>query len=192
MIQRILIIDNQDSFVFNLAEEFSLQHCQVDVFRDYWPLAEALDFIRSQAVGALVFSPGPGSPDQAKLCHQLLDEIELKMPVLGVCLGHQVIVEHFGGKVVRCPELVHGRSSVLHHLNRGIFKGLPETLTIGRYHSLAAESLGDYLDAVAFSNNIVMAIQHRDRPLFGVQFHPESVLTPMGSQLIENFLKEVR
>lgn len=185
---KILLIDNEDSFVYNLADEFSRQNCHVDVYRNTWPLEEALAYIAQEKPDALVFSPGPGHPREAVLCHSLFDHAPDDLPILGVCLGLQCMVEHFGGQVSRCPELCHGKASAITHTNQGLFKGLPQPMQVARYHSLAAEKLGPDLLATAHCGDIIMAAQHKTRPVYAVQFHPESVLTPEGSQIITNFI----
>ncbi|MDO8953840.1 MAG: aminodeoxychorismate/anthranilate synthase component II [Gammaproteobacteria bacterium] len=189
--KKIVLIDNEDSFVYNLADEFSRQQYQVEVFRNNWPLAEALAYIATEKPDALVFSPGPGHPREALLCHSLLDQAPENLPILGVCLGLQCMVEHFDGIVSRCPEICHGKASVISHNNEGLFKGLPQPMQVARYHSLAAEILGPDLEATAHCGDIIMAVQHKTRPLYAVQFHPESVLSPEGSQLIRNFISLV-
>lgn len=187
----ITLIDQEDSFVFNLADELAKQNCDVDVFRSTVTLSQAISRIHDTQAQALVFSPGPGSPKDARLCHALLDKIPANLPVLGVCLGHQCIVEHFGGHVGRSPKPVHGKSAMIHHDQQGLFKNLSPQIAVGRYHSLCALELPKVLRATAFCDDLVMAVQHQTRPIFGVQFHPESVLTQDGSQIIKNFLDKV-
>jgi len=175
----ILLIDNYDSFTHNLAHLFGELGADVVVRRNDAPDLERLRPSR------LVVSPGPGRPPQRVVA--LLRET--RVPTLGVCLGHQAIVEAFGGEIGRARELVHGKPCTVRHDGRGLFAGLPDELEVGRYHSLAAATVPDVLEISATSNDgEVMAVRHRDLPIDGVQFHPESVLTPQGRELAQNFL----
>ena len=187
--KRILLIDHYDSFVYNLKDELAMQDVSVDVYRSSWRLAEALQYIHRQQPAAIVLSPGPGAPSEATLYGELLQQAPLSLPILGVCLGHQAIVEFFGGKVGPSGVIMHGKSSLVTHDNSSIFAGLPNPLPVGRYHSLAANTVPDCLRVTAVCDNIVMAVQHKTRPIVGVQFHPESVLTPHGPQLVKHFLE---
>jgi para-aminobenzoate synthetase component 2 len=193
----LLVLDNYDSFTFNLVQylgELAATH----------PLAADLKVVRNDALGlaeiralapaAILISPGPGDPDQAGVCLEVLRELGPTVPILGVCLGHQCLAQVFGGRVVRAGELMHGKTSPVHHSGQGVFAGLPEPLTATRYHSLIAEreSLPDCLEITAWlEDGTIMGLRHRDHPhLQGVQFHPESVLTESGHQLLANFLRE--
>jgi para-aminobenzoate synthetase component 2 len=153
-----------------------------------------LEQIRALAPQAILISPGPGDPDQSGVCLDVLRELGPRVPILGVCLGHQCLAQVFGGKVVRAAELMHGKTSPVHHSGQGVFAGLPEPLTATRYHSLIAEreSLPDCLEITAWlDDGTIMGLRHRDYPhLQGVQFHPESVLTQSGHELLANFLRE--
>jgi para-aminobenzoate synthetase component II len=193
----LLVLDNYDSFTFNLVQylgELAADHplaAEVRVERN-----DALDLeqIRALAPAAILISPGPGDPDQAGVCQEVLRELGPTVPVLGVCLGHQCLAQVFGGRVVRAGELMHGKTSPVHHRGAGVFEGLPEPLTATRYHSLIAErdSLPDCLEITAWlEDGTIMGLQHREhRHLQGVQFHPESVLTQAGHQLLANFLRQ--
>jgi anthranilate synthase/aminodeoxychorismate synthase-like glutamine amidotransferase len=175
----ILLIDNYDSFTHNLAHLFGELGADVVVRRN-----DAPDLERLQP-SALVVSPGPGRPPPRVVA--LLRET--RVPTLGVCLGHQAIVEAFGGEIGTARELVHGKSCTVRHDGRGLFAGLPQEIEVGRYHSLAATSIPDVLEVSATSDDgEVMAVRHRELPIEGVQFHPESVLTPLGRELARNFL----
>jgi anthranilate synthase component 2 len=189
MAKQILLIDNEDSFVYNLADEFARQGCEVAVYRSNWSLTDALAYIAEEKPDALVFSPGPGHPSEATLCNALFMQAPKSLPIFGVCLGHQAMIEHFGGEVTRCPELMHGKASMITHDNQGLFANLPQPMQVARYHSLAGSKIPNELKVTARCGEIVMAVQHNSRPIYGVQFHPESVLTPEGSQLINNFIK---
>jgi anthranilate synthase/aminodeoxychorismate synthase-like glutamine amidotransferase len=175
----ILLVDNYDSFTHNLAHLFGELGADVVVRRNDAPDLERLQPER------LVVSPGPGRPSERIV--SLLRQT--RIPTLGVCLGHQAIVEAFGGEIGPARELVHGKSCVVRHDGRGIFTGLPDELEVGRYHSLAAATIPAALEVSATSDDgEVMAVRHRGLPIDGVQFHPESVLTPLGSALARNFL----
>jgi len=193
----LLVLDNYDSFTFNLVQylgELAAEHpiaAEVRVERnDALTLVE----IRALAPDAILISPGPGDPDQSGVCLEVLRELSPTVPTLGVCLGHQSIAQVFGGRVVRAKELMHGKTSPVLHEGQGVFAGLPNPLTATRYHSLIAErdSLPDCLEITAWlEDGTIMGLRHRDHPhLQGVQFHPESVLTQNGHQLLANFLRE--
>lgn len=191
----LLVLDNYDSFTFNLVQylgELAIDYpiaLNVRVERN-----DALNLAQIKALNpaAILISPGPGTPDQAGICPQVIAELGPRLPLLGVCLGHQAIAQVFGGKVVRAPELMHGKTSAVRHGGQGVFAGLPNPLTATRYHSLIAEreSLPDCLEVTAWlEDGMVMGLRHRSYPLLqGVQFHPESVLTEAGHQLLANFL----
>jgi anthranilate synthase/aminodeoxychorismate synthase-like glutamine amidotransferase len=182
----MLLIDNYDSFTYNLAHLFAELGAEVDVRRN-----DAIDADEAERLGPshLVISPGPGLPADAGETSEIIRRLALRTPTLGVCLGHQAIVEVFGGEVGRAKTLVHGKASVVTHDGRGLFDGLPDDFLAGRYHSLAATSIPDELEISARSDDEVMAVRHRELRVDGVQFHPESVLTPIGPQLARNFLE---
>ncbi len=193
----LLVIDNYDSFTFNLVQylgELADAHplaADVRVERnDALSLAE----IRRLAPQAVLISPGPGDPDQAGVCLEVLRELGPDLPILGVCLGHQCLGQVFGGQVVRARELMHGKTSAVHHSGVGVFEGLPEPLTATRYHSLIVDrpSLPEALEVTAWlEDGTIMGLRHRQWPhLQGVQFHPESVLTESGHALLANFLSQ--
>lgn len=185
----LLLIDNYDSFVFNLARYFERLGCGTQVVRNDRVDVEAVRRLRPEAV---VLSPGPCAPEQAGCSLEIVRELHRELPILGVCLGHQAIAAALGGSVVRAPQPVHGRSSPVFHGGTGIFAGLPSPLACGRYHSLVVEeaSLPAELAATAHTaDGVVMAIEHRELPVVGLQFHPESILTESGYALLEAFLK---
>jgi len=193
----LLVLDNYDSFTFNLVQylgELAAEHPIVAEVRVERNDALSLAEIRALAPDAILISPGPGDPDQSGVCLEVLRELSPTIPTLGVCLGHQSIAQVFGGKVVRANELMHGKTSPVLHEGQGVFAGLPNPLTATRYHSLIAErdSLPDCLEITAWlEDGTIMGLRHRDHPhLQGVQFHPESVLTQNGHQLLANFLHE--
>ncbi len=186
----ILLIDNYDSFVHNLARYFARLGQETRVVRN-----DAVDVaaIARLAPAAIVLSPGPCTPTEAGCSLAVVRAFADKVPILGVCLGHQTIGAALGGKVVRASEPMHGRASEIEHDGRGIFAGLPNPLTVGRYHSLVVEeaSLPSELVVTArTTDGTIMAIAHRHRPVFGVQFHPESILTECGYELLAGFLRE--
>ncbi len=185
---RLLLIDNYDSFTYNLVQAFLILGAEVDVRRnDAVTVAEAL----ASAPTHVCISPGPGTPYDAGVSMEMIRAFAGIVPVFGVCLGHQSIVEVFGGKVVRAGRLMHGKTSTITHDGRGLFEGLPNPCEIGRYHSLIAqpESLPAHLQVTAqTAQGEIMGVRHRELRIEGVQFHPESVLTPDGPRLMQNFL----
>ena len=185
----ILLIDNYDSFTYNLAHLFGELGADVAVRRnDHISPDEAERLSPSH----LVVSPGPGRPEEAGATPNIVERLSVRVPTLGVCLGHQAIVQAFGGEVGQAQQLVHGKATTVEHDGRGIFSGLPESFLAGRYHSLAATSVPDCFEISARApDGEVMAVRHRELPLDGVQFHPESVLTPHGRDIARNFLEGV-
>lgn len=188
MTKKIFLIDNYDSFVYKLGDEFARFGCQVDAYRANLSITAALEYIQREKPDLLVMSPGPGSPGEATLCMELLAQAPSMLPIFGVCLGHQCIIEYFGGKVVPCGVVAHGKASMVNHKQQRLLKGLPNPLQVGRYHSLTGVNIPETLIVDAYCQDLVMAVSHVSRPIYGVQFHPESVLTPNGSGLIENML----
>jgi anthranilate synthase/aminodeoxychorismate synthase-like glutamine amidotransferase len=186
---RMLLIDNYDSFTYNLVQAFAALGAEVLVHRnDAIGVDEALQLEPTH----LVISPGPGRPADAGISLDMIAAFAERIPVLGVCLGHQCLVSHFGGDIVRAKRLMHGKTSMASHDGKTIFDGLSQPLEVGRYHSLCAEheSLPEVLELTAETNRgEIMGVRHKTLPLEGVQFHPESVLTPEGDQLMANFLR---
>jgi anthranilate synthase component 2 len=186
----ILLIDNYDSFTYNLAHLFGALGCEVKVVRND---AIDADMAAELAPGHLVISPGPGRPGDAGAAVEIVKRLGQRVPTLGVCLGHQAVVEAFGGEIGPARQLVHGKASPVRHDGRGIFAGLPAEFEAGRYHSLAATKVPSELEVSATGpDGEVMAVRHHDLPVDGVQFHPESVLTPVGPALAKNFLEADR
>lgn len=185
---RLLLIDNYDSFTYNLVQAFMMLGAEVDVHRnDAITVEQALALQPTH----VCISPGPGAPQEAGISIDAIRAFAGKVPVFGVCLGHQAITEAFGGKVVRAPRQMHGKTSPIDHDGAGLFEGMPNPCTVGRYHSLIAapESLPAELYVTArTAEGEIMGLRHRDLRVEGVQFHPESVLTPEGPQLMANFL----
>ena len=186
---RMLLIDNYDSFTYNLVQAFAAQGAEVLVYRND---ALTVDAALRLEPTHLVISPGPGRPEDAGVSLDMIGAFAGRVPVLGVCLGHQSLVQHFGGDIVRAGRLMHGKTSLAKHDGQTIFAGLSQPAEVGRYHSLCAEqgSLPDELEVTAETDRgEIMGVRHRELPLEGVQFHPESVLTPEGDRLMENFLR---
>jgi anthranilate synthase/aminodeoxychorismate synthase-like glutamine amidotransferase len=184
----ILLLDNYDSFTYNLAQYLGELGCQVEVHRND---RISVEQIAQRKPERIVISPGPCTPQEAGICVELIQKLAGKIPILGVCLGHQAIGAAFGGKIIRAPKLFHGKTSQIRHDGSGVFRGLPNPFTATRYHSLIVErkSLPAELQVTAETDDdIIMGMQHRQYPLMGVQFHPESVLTDSGKQLLKNFL----
>ncbi len=186
---KILFIDNFDSFTYNLVDEFAKRDCLTKVYRSDTPLEVLIEASAGFSPDLLVLSPGPGNPDTAGVTLAAIDYFKDKLCILGVCLGHQAIVQYFGGTISHAPEIMHGKPSRITHDGSGVFEGLENPLQAGRYHSLCATTLPDCLEEVADFEGIVMGIKHKELPVYGVQFHPESILTPTGGKVIENILK---
>ena len=185
----ILMIDNYDSFTYNLVQYLGELGAQIEVRRNDQTTLEEIERMSPERI---VISPGPKTPNEAGLCLELIKKFAGRLPILGVCLGHQAIGQAFGGKVVRAPQIMHGKTSDVHHDGKTIFAGLPNPLPATRYHSLIVEraSLPTCLAISATSpDGLIMALRHKELRVEGVQFHPESVLTAVGKQLLANFLK---
>ncbi|HXQ62908.1 MAG TPA: aminodeoxychorismate/anthranilate synthase component II [Acidimicrobiales bacterium] len=192
MAVRVLLIDNYDSFTYNLVQELGELGAEPVVFRN-----DAIDVagIRAEAPDAVIISPGPGRPESGGVSLAVVTELGGEIPLLGVCLGHQCIGQAFGGRVVGAPELMHGKTSAIFHTGTGVFTDLPNPFEATRYHSLVLEreSLPDVLEVTAeTADGVVMGLRHRDLAIEGVQFHPESILTPTGPALLTNFLGAAR
>jgi anthranilate synthase/aminodeoxychorismate synthase-like glutamine amidotransferase len=182
----VLLIDNYDSFTFNLYQALGELGATVNV--RYNDQVRAEDLERATAI---VISPGPGNPDSAGQTLEIIRGQHGRLPMLGVCLGHQAIGQAFGGKVIRAPRLMHGKTSRIYHDGRGLYEGLPNPFEVGRYHSLIVDeaSLPAELEITSYTNEgEIMGVRHRELPIEGVQFHPESILTPQGPRLLQNFL----
>ena len=188
MTTRVLVIDNYDSFVYNLVQELGELGADPVVHRN-----DAIDVagIRAAAPDLILISPGPGRPEDAGVSMAVIEELAGVIPILGVCLGHQAIGQVFGGEVVRAPSLMHGKTSAIHHDGRGVFVGLPDPFTATRYHSLVVEpsTVPAELEVTArTADGVIKGLRHRSLAVEGVQFHPESLLTPEGPSLLANFL----
>jgi anthranilate synthase component 2 len=183
----LLIIDNYDSFTYNLYQFIAELEEDVRVFKND---QISLKQIEEMSPTGIILSPGPGRPEESGICLSVIETFKEKIPILGVCLGHQAIGIAFGSRVNRAPQIVHGKDSLIFHSRKHLFKGLPLPFKAGRYHSLIVDFLPDHfiLDAET-PEGLIMGMHHREFPLFGVQFHPESVLTPEGKLIIQNFLE---
>ncbi|HTT86301.1 MAG TPA: aminodeoxychorismate/anthranilate synthase component II [Acidimicrobiales bacterium] len=188
---RVLIVDNYDSFTYNLVQELGEIGAEPVVFRN-----DAIDIngIRAQHVDGIIISPGPGRPEDGGVSMAVVEAFAGEVPVLGVCLGHQCIGQVYGGRVGPAPELMHGKTSAVHHDGQGLFAGLPNPFEATRYHSLVVErdSVPDVLEVSAeTADGVVMGLRHRRLAVEGVQFHPESILTPTGPRLLGRFLQSL-
>jgi para-aminobenzoate synthetase component 2 len=186
MTARVLVVDNYDSFVFNLVQYLAQLGAEVEVRRN-----DEVDARDADAYDGVLLSPGPGTPEKAGVCVEMVQHCAGRTPLLGVCLGHQAIAVAYGGTVDRAPELLHGKTSQVHHEGAGLLKGQPDPFTATRYHSLAVDpsSLPAELEVTARTDSgVIMAMRHRDHALEGVQFHPESVLTEGGHLMLANWL----
>ena len=186
---KLLVIDNYDSFTYNLVQYFSELGAEVTVKRND---EISIEQIRELGPDRICISPGPGRPENAGICPEVIRELGPEIPILGVCLGHQCIAQVFGAEIVRAEKLMHGKTSAIKHSNKGIFAGTAQPLEATRYHSLVVrrDSVPDSIEITANSDDgEIMGLQHREFPLHGVQFHPESILTAEGKKLLANFLR---
>ncbi len=185
----ILVVDNYDSFVFNLAQYLQQLGAEVTVVRN-----DEVDLGSVSNYDGVLLSPGPGTPADSGVCPQIISEFGATLPILGVCLGHQAIAEVYGGVVDRAPELLHGKTSTVVHDGAGVFRGIPSPFTATRYHSLAVlpDTVPDVLEVTATTqeSGVIMGLRHREFPVEGVQFHPESVMTEHGHRLLANWLDQ--
>jgi len=188
--RKVLFIDNFDSFTYNLVDDFCKRNCDAKVYRADTELEDLKQVVDEFKPDLLVISPGPGTPDTAGVSLSVVDYFKGKVPIFGVCLGHQVIAQYFGGKISHAPAPMHGKPSRITHNSKGIFAEIENPLQAGRYHSLCCyiQELPECLEQTAEFEGIVMAVEHKELPIFGVQFHPESILTPAGGKIIENIL----
>ena len=188
----ILLIDNYDSFSYNLFQLIGQVNSDIQVFRNDKITIDEINDLNPEAI---ILSPGPGKPENAGICIDLVKEFHNKIPILGVCLGHQAICAAFGGEISHAKRLMHGKSSDISLDYDFIFKGLPTQINVGRYHSLSLvkETLPDCLEIIskAKDDGEIMAVKHKDFNVYGLQFHPESILTPDGLTIIENFIEKV-
>ena len=189
----ILIIDNFDSFTYNLVDEFEKRDCRVFVYRNNIGLENFEEIVKKINPKLIVISPGPSAPKDAGISIDIIKRYSGRIPIFGVCLGHQCIIEAFNGIVGRAPEVFHGKPSKITHDNKTIYKNIENPFQVGRYHSLAGLQIPEELVISAKSEtNVVMGVRHKKLFVEGVQFHPESILTPCGGLIIENLLEEIK
>ena len=187
----LLLLDNYDSFTYNIYQLFSDIGAQVEVIRSD---KISIDEIRTNGYRGVIISPGPGIPQDAGISEEVIRQLGGEIPILGICLGHQAIGEVFGGRVVRAGEIVHGKASPICHCGTGLYQGIPEHTQVARYHSLIIEreSLPDVLEVTSqLDNGTIMGVRHKTFPIEGIQFHPESILTPDGRAMMKNYLKDI-
>ena len=187
----LLLLDNYDSFTYNIDQLFSDIGAQVEVVRSD---KISIDEIRANGYRGVIISPGPGIPQDAGISEEVIRQLGGEIPILGICLGHQAIGEVFGGRVVRAGEIVHGKASPIRHCGTGLYQGIPEHTQVARYHSLIieCESLPDVLEVTSqLDNGTIMGVRHKTFPIEGIQFHPESILTPDGRAMMKNYLKDI-
>ena len=190
---KLLMIDNYDSFTYNIVQYLGELGAEVEVFRNDEITVEGIAGRIAAGVQRLVVSPGPCSPAEAGVSVAAIQAVAGKLPILGVCLGHQSIGAAFGGNIIRAQELMHGKTSVITTTQKGVFAGLPEQFTVNRYHSLAIEraTCPDVLEVTAWTDDgEIMGVRHKELPIEGVQFHPESILTEHGHAMLKNFLEQ--
>ena len=187
----LLLLDNYDSFTYNIYQLFSDIGAQVEVIRSD---KISIDEIRTNGYRGVIISPGPGIPQDAGISEEVILQLGGEIPILGICLGHQAIGEVFGGRIVRAGEIVHGKASPIRHCGTGLYQGIPEHTQVARYHSLIIEreSLPDVLEVTSqLDNGTIMGVRHKTFPIEGIQFHPESILTPDGRAMMKNYLKDI-
>lgn len=186
----IVLLDNVDSFTYNLVDELRILGYPMTVFRNTVDEKTVFDFMQSQGENTiLLLSPGPGNPDSAGNMMALLKLVAGQFPVLGICLGHQAIVQHYGGIIGRAPQVIHGKSSPLTHCLTDMFEGLPQNFPVARYHSLMAKTTPENLKILAKCGDVPMCVYEPNEKLVGFQFHPESILTALGSQLLKQSIE---
>ena len=187
----LLLLDNYDSFTYNIYQLFSDIGAQVEVVRSD---KISIDGIRAKDYRGIIISPGPGIPQDAGISEEVIRQLGGEIPILGICLGHQAIGEVFGGRVVRAGEIVHGKASPIRHFGTGLYRDIPNPTEVARYHSLiiARESLPDVLDVTSqLDDGTIMGVRHKTLPIEGIQFHPESILTPEGRRMMQNYLTDI-
>ena len=187
----LLLLDNYDSFTYNIYQLFSDIGAQVEVVRSD---KISIDGIRAKDYRGIIISPGPGIPQDAGISEEVIRQLGGEIPILGICLGHQAIGEVFGGRVVRAGEIVHGKASPIRHSGMGLYRDIPNPTEVARYHSLiiAREDLPDVLDVTSqLDDGTIMGVRHKTLPIEGIQFHPESILTPEGRRMMQNYLTDI-
>ncbi|WJV55824.1 gamma-glutamyl-gamma-aminobutyrate hydrolase family protein [Prodigiosinella aquatilis] len=185
----ILLLDNIDSFTYNLVDQLRASKHHVVVYRNQLPTSVIIERLQQMENAVLILSPGPGTPAQAGCMPELLQQLRGRLPIVGICLGHQAIVEAYGGHVGQAGEILHGKASSIEHDGQDMFNGLPNPLPVARYHSLVGSNIPDELTVNARFNDMVMAVRHDEHRVCGFQFHPESILTTHGARLLNQTLE---
>lgn len=192
MSNNVLFIDNFDSFTYNLVDEFEKLGCDITIFRNNISMDIIDNFVKTHKPKLIVISPGPSTPEKAGNSISIIKKYHKTIPIFGVCLGHQAIITAFGGKVSKADEIVHGKASKILHDNKTIYNGIENPFLAARYHSLTGIKIPDCLEISAKHNNLVMGVRHKQYFVEGVQFHPESILTPTGSLILKNLVEAVK
>jgi anthranilate synthase component 2 len=187
----VLMIDNQDSFTFNLVDELKMQNCHLRIYQNYVTVEVIEALYEAGEIDMILLSPGPGNPESAGVCLELVDRFMGKVVIAGICLGHQVIISSLGGDIGQYASVVHGKSSSITHNKKGIYANLQSPMNVARYHSLSAQEVPSPLEITAECEGIAMSVANEELGLYGLQFHPESILTIQGQQIISNLLAEV-
>ncbi|MEL0067590.1 MAG: aminodeoxychorismate/anthranilate synthase component II [Gammaproteobacteria bacterium] len=189
---KVVLIDNRDSFTFNLVDELNRLNCDILTYQNYASVETITELYETGQMDMLLISPGPGNPDTAGCCLDVVKQLMGKVTIGGICLGHQIIVQALGGSIGQFAAVVHGKSSLVTHDATGIFAGLNSPMKVARYHSLSARDVPEELTVTAMSDDVPMAVASEDLSLYGLQFHPESILTVAGQQLLQNLVNSAR
>ncbi len=189
---KVVLIDNRDSFTFNLVDELNRLSCDILTYQNYASVETITDLYNSGQMDMLLISPGPGNPDSAGCCLEVVKQLMGKVTIAGICLGHQIIVQALGGSIGQFAAVVHGKSSQVTHDSTGLFTGLASPMKVARYHSLSARDVPDELTVTAMTDGVPMAVANEEKSLYGLQFHPESILTVSGQQLLQNLILKAR
>jgi anthranilate synthase component 2 len=189
---KVLMIDNQDSFTFNLVDELKMQNCQLSIYQNYVSVDVIESLYEAGEIDMILLSPGPGNPESAGCCLELVNRLIGKVVIAGICLGHQVIISSLGGDIGQYASVVHGKSSSITHTKTGLYANLQSPMNVARYHSLSAQEVPSPLEITAQCEGIAMSVASDELGLYGLQFHPESILTIHGQQIISNLLTEVK
>ena len=189
---KVVLIDNRDSFTFNLVDELNRLSCDIQTYQNYASVETITELYESGEMDMLLISPGPGNPDTAGCCLEVVNQLLGKVTIAGICLGHQIIVQAMGGSIGQFAAVVHGKSSYVTHDGTGLFSGLNSPMKVARYHSLSARDVPNDLTVTAMTDDVPMAVANEEQSLYGLQFHPESILTVSGQQLLQNLVHKAR
>jgi len=185
------MIDNQEFFTFNLVDELKSQNCELTIYQNYVDIEVIQNLVDSDEIDLILLSPGPGNPDSAGCCLEIVNRFKGRIVIAGICLGHQTIIQSLGGDIGQFSHAVHGKSSSITHNQAGLFQGLDSPMKVARYHSLSAKSVPKPLIMTADCDGVAMAVESEELGLYGLQFHPESILTVHGQHILSNLLKQV-